>query len=41
MKVGGETLDAALATLNTFGRIIACGCVSRTSPSSARALRLR
>ncbi|KAL8286337.1 hypothetical protein RQP46_004825 [Phenoliferia psychrophenolica] len=28
-NVGGETLDAALATLNTFGRVIACGAVSQ------------
>lgn len=27
-NVGGSTLDDVLVTMNTFGRIIACGCIS-------------
>ena len=28
-NVGGETLDAVLARMNTFGRIVACGMISQ------------
>ncbi|KUJ12326.1 NADP-dependent leukotriene B4 12-hydroxydehydrogenase [Mollisia scopiformis] len=30
-NVGGETLDAALGVMSTFGRIVSCGSVSQTS----------
>jgi len=30
-NVGGEQLDAAIAAMNTFGKIIACGSISQTS----------
>jgi len=32
-NVGGETLDAALAALNNFGRVIACGMISQYNAS--------
>lgn len=33
-NVGGESLDAALAAMNNFGRIVACGMISSYNASS-------
>ena len=35
-NVGGETLEAALATMNTYGRVVACGAISRYNDAELR-----
>jgi len=40
-NVGGEQLDAALALLNTFGRIVSCGSVSQTSKKPEEQYRIK
>ncbi|KAH8601069.1 hypothetical protein B0O99DRAFT_589152 [Bisporella sp. PMI_857] len=40
-NVGGEHLDASLAALNTFGRIVSCGSVSQTSKVDGETYRIK
>ena len=35
-NVGGDTLEAALAAMNSYGRIVACGSISRYNDAEPR-----
>ena len=35
-NVGGETLEAAIGAMNRYGRIVACGAVSRYNATEAQ-----